>query len=78
MKMDRRDRKALQKGFVDGFLGAGFVFSSKSLASSRQYDVSVGKAWSEVGRAFSDVMAKEGAIVEQKADQKRPRHKAAA
>lgn len=77
-KIERRDKKAFQIGFWEGFLGAGLIFAPKSLAKSKQYDVSVSKAWSEVGHAFSEVMTREGAIVEQKTQQKPPRSKFAA
>lgn len=65
--LDRNDRKALHKGFLDGFLSAGWFFASKSLVDSRKYEVSVSRAWSDVGRAFSEVLKTEGAIRGQKA-----------
>jgi len=68
-KMSDADRKALTRGFVDGFLGAGCALASKPLATSHDYDVSVSKAWSDVGRAMSDAMGKERVRREQRRQQ---------
>lgn len=57
--MDRNDRKALYNGFVAGFFGVGCIFAPKSMADSEKYEISVSHAWSEVGRAFSEIMTKE-------------------
>jgi hypothetical protein len=60
--------RAFRRGFADAFLGTGSLFVSKRLSNSGKYEVSVEKAWAEVGRAFHDVMRSEGIACGAKTD----------
>lgn len=70
--------KSFKEGFAGGFKSPFDFFSPIRIERPEQYDASVKRAWSGVGRAIRKATKAEGAIIEQKTGIKKRRHKDAA